>query len=157
MQSYLAPAWAWCSEHRYVSLAIATGVAMLVVLGSGNSFNTSTATTASDDDELVALDQFDDLADEPGTESRPSVTSVRTTPAEHHARFDDLTPFFGNANPPGTGIVTATFEGASRPVETGPVWLAGTIETDDVPAQTPFDPVTPAFLPQASGPLLTPQ
>lgn len=130
---------------------------MLVVLGSGNSFNASTATTASDDDELVALDQFEDLANEPSTESRLSVTSIGTPHTEHHPRFDDLTPFFGNATPRGTGIVTATFEGVSLPAETGPVWLAGTIETDDVPAQTAFDPVTPAFLPQASGPLLTPQ
>ena len=141
----------WCGRHRYVALGVVLSSLLLGVLAlSFPNGSSVTETSGFDEEEFADLGLEDEVVDDVGGKSlrapQPIVKSV--TPASS-AEFTDLTLSFGGERIPATGVVAATFEGQPRSSANSPVWLAGTIETDDSPV-APF--------PQTStGPILLPQ
>ncbi len=152
----LTPALKWMGSHRYASLGVVAAVCASIMLGMGSSSEPSLINDS--DDEIAALGDLGEFETDAVTEIRLPPTRAVATHAEHHTDIDDLASMFDNSPETGRGIMTATFEGPSRSVNAGPVWLAGTIETDDILAP-PMDflPAIPSPARQAVGPLLIPQ
>lgn len=159
-----APVIAWCSTHRYLSLA---GLALLGVLLGLAISKPSARDSLNDetDDDLAVLEEFEDFASEPRAEPPIKIARESSPHPATTAAFEDVTPVWGESSLPANRLMTATFEGSPPSVNAGPVWLAGTIETDDFSSSS-----DPLFLPQAepvrdfsppevqaTGPLLIPQ
>lgn len=148
---YLTQLRSWCGRHRYLAITAIVSPVLLMVLTIGLPSGSSvTESLGSDDEEFADLGLEEETVGDVRRQSLPSpqplVKSV--TPASS-AEFTDLTLNFGGERLPATGVVAATFEGQPRPSASSPVWLAGTIETDD-------SPVAP-FPSTATGPILLPQ
>lgn len=151
---------AWCGQHRYVVLSGVLSVIVLGVLAIGNPSSDTVATTDdADAEEFSDLGLEDELSIDTDKPSRSAsgftpVTPVRPAPS---ADFADLTLNFGGQSSSPSGVVAAAFEGSSQTSYEAPVWLAGTIETDDdIPAFV-FPSSAEISLPQATGPILMPQ
>lgn len=151
----MAPALAWFSTHRYASLGIVVFAGALVSLGIWGSSG-SALTADNDEDEIAALGELGDFEADSSGELREKPSRAREFWAEPRTGMDASVPLFDRSSEFDTGIVAATFEGSSRIVNVGPVWLAGTIETDDVLPQADFLPTIPPPGRQAAGPLLIP-
>lgn len=153
----LAFAWSWLGSHRLITLGIALAITAVVANVAWNSLQTPVVMTDDDDDdELKALGLFDELPVDPEptavtSRHRDSRKSTLTPTAE----FDDLSPLFAVPGAARSAVVTATFEGT--PPASTPVWLAGTIETDDESDSLSIAPYAPGPIQQASGPFLVPQ
>jgi len=152
----LAPFIAWCGNHPYVSLGVTTAVCALLTLGIWGASDPSVIEDG-DEDEIAALGALGDIEAESGGEVRVKPRRARESWPEPLAGIDAPVPLFDGNSEFDHGIVAATFEGASRTANVGPVWLAGTIETDDVLPQADFLPTIPPPVRQAAGPLLIPQ
>ncbi|HET6425605.1 MAG TPA: hypothetical protein VFG20_18085 [Planctomycetaceae bacterium] len=150
----------WCGQRPYVVLGF--GLSMVILGGAviGNSFMTPVAVINDTEEE-----EFADLGlelDLPLDDARPSRSTLRVaavTPVRppSTAEFADLTTAFGTDHSPASGIVAATYEGLPSPSPEAPVWLAGTIETDDDLADFTFPSPAGQVLAPVTGPILSPQ
>lgn len=156
LRQRLAAAFALCSSYRYTSLGIVSSAGALLVMACWSSFNSPAALVNDDEDELAAFDHLDGLEADLGEEVSSHPIRVPVPRLEQHAGFDDLVPMFAGNSAPEPGIVSAMFQGPPRSVDAGPVWLAGTIETDDIAPEGSFLPAIPAPVFPTTGPLLTP-
>lgn len=154
----------WCTQHRYLVLGGALGVVVLGVFSIGNPLSpTVVVMDESGDEEFSDLGLEEELpvhTDKVSSKASrsstgfTSVTPVRPSPS---ADFADLTLNFGGEVPANPGVVAAAFEGMPQPSPAAPVWLAGTIETDDDITTFAFPSSAEVPLPQATGPILMPQ
>jgi hypothetical protein len=149
----------WCSQHRYLVLGAALGGMVLGVIAIGNPLSpTAVVTDDTESEEFRDLGLEDELpadTDKPSrsTSGFTSITPVRpATPAD----FADLTLNFGGQPRPVSGVVAAGFESLPQSSPAAPVWLAGTIETDDELPAFAF-PSSSEVPQQATGPILMPQ
>ncbi len=155
LQKRMVPVLAWCSAHRGLSLGCVTAVGFL--LGASLWIPSPPSPLDDQDDEIASLGEFDEFASE-----IDDVEAINTVPAPvpravFPSQIDDLAPLLAGNHELTHGIMTATFEGTPRSIDTGPVWLAGTIETEDLAPQAELLPEFPSAVPQAGGPLLIPQ
>lgn len=150
----------WCSQHRYVVLGTVLGVIVLGVFVIGNPSSPSVvAKDDTDSEEFSDLGLEEELSVDKDKPTRSAsgftpVTSVRPAPS---AEFADLTLNFGGQSTSTSGVVGAAYEGALQPSFEAPVWLAGTIETDDDIPAFAFPSSAEIPLPHATGPILMPQ
>lgn len=148
---HLAVIRTWCGRHRYLAIAAIMSPVLLIVLAIGLPSGSSvTESSGTDEEEFADLGLEDDPVDAvrnpSGPVPHPVVKSVTPAPS---ADFADFTMNFGHERPLATGVVAATFEGQPRSSASSPVWLAGTIETDDSPvAPYPATSTGPILLPQ---------
>lgn len=150
---------ALAAGQRYTPVVLgvlAVGGALLCWGMWGNS--ASSAISDNADDEIAALAEISEWDTDPETAAALKPSRPPATRTDSLAGRNDPPPAFDDGSEFAHGVVTATFAGTPRPVDTGPVWLAGTIETDDFPTQSDFLPEIPSSVqPASSGPLLIPQ
>jgi hypothetical protein len=158
VMSVFGNALAWCSAHRYAALGLGLGV---LVLGVAVVMNAPTKSSADVEDEDAEFSEFDPIDDAPlyASDLAPRVANPKTVPVRSHAQpaFEDLTPLFAPMTSTDSGVIAATFEGRPQPASVAPVWLAGTIETDDDMPSIEIPSSFAAPVQQATGPFLAPQ
>lgn len=150
----------WCAGRPYV--VVGFGLSVLILGGAllGNPFSAQVAVIdESEEEEFTDLGLEVDSAVEGGHRPRsaPRVAAATPLPPSGSAEFTDLTAAFGRELSATSGIVAATYEGVSQPSPEAPVWLAGTIETDDEFADFALPSPADQFAPPVSGPILSPQ
>ncbi len=145
--------------HRYLALATSFAVVALGAMSVWNSFQSPDLMTDDDkEDELAQLGLFDELPIDQGeSDGHTNRAQAVTVPTPHRGPLEDLSPLFRPESIHGSGVITATFEGTSLSTPALPVWLAGTIETDDEPVPRLQPDFAREPVQQATGPILVPQ
>lgn len=141
----------WCGRHRYVALGVVLSSLFFGVLAlSFPNGSSVTETSGFDEEEFADLGLEDEVVDDVGRgQLEGSAADCEIGYARVFSGVHGSDVELWRRTDPSDGGRCCHIRGTARSSVNSPVWLAGTIETDDSPV-APF--------PQTStGPILLPQ